>query len=104
MHNLQYIFETHNFTLTNETTKGLEYKHQETENIVYLLPTKEINLVVSPLSINIDLSQSDGKVHSTALKHFPKRLNGGKQPISFGYSFKFPTAAALSDFLHTLNN
>lgn len=104
MYNLQHIFETHNFKLTNETTKGLEYKHQETEDIVYLLATKEINLVVSPLSFNIDLSQSDGKVHSTALKQFPKRLNGGKQPISFGYSFKFPTAEALSDFLHTLNN
>jgi len=104
MHNLQHIFETHNFKLTNETTKGLEYRHQETGDIVYLLPTKEINLVVSPLSFNVDLSQSDGKVHSTALKHFPKRLNGGKQPISFGYSFKFPTAEALSDFLYTLNN
>ncbi|MBU3570725.1 hypothetical protein IUK39_11145 [Priestia aryabhattai] len=104
MHNLQHIFETHNFTLTNETTKGLEYKHQETGDIVYLLPTKEINIIVSPLSFEVDLSQSNGKVHSTALKHFPKRLNGGKQPISFGYSFKFPTAEALSDFLHTLNN
>ncbi|PFA99219.1 hypothetical protein CN383_16345 [Priestia megaterium] len=104
MHNLQHIFETHNFTLTNETTKGLEYKHQETEDIVYLMPTKEINLVVSPLSFDVDLSQSDGRVHSTALKHFPKRLNGGKQPISFGYSFKFSTAETLSDFLHTLNN
>ncbi|MEI2392106.1 hypothetical protein [Priestia megaterium] len=104
MYNLQHIFETHNFELTNETTKGVEYRHQETGDIVYLLPTKEINLVVNPLSFNVDLSQSDGKVHSTALKHFPKRLNGGKQPISFGYSFKFPTAEALSDFLYTLNN
>lgn len=103
MHNLQHIFETHNFTPTNKTTKGLEYKHQETEDIVYLLPTKEINLVLSPLSFDVDLSQSDGKVHSTALKHFPKRLNGGKQPISFGYSFKFQTEKELSDFLHTLN-
>ncbi|AYE52440.1 hypothetical protein OEA_22685 [Priestia megaterium NCT-2] len=104
MHNLQHIFETHNFELTNETTKGVEYRHQETGDIVYLLPTKELNLVVNPLSFNVDLSQSDGKVHSTALKYFPKRLNGGKQPISFGYSFKFPTAKALSDFLYTLNN
>ncbi|OVE35341.1 hypothetical protein CCZ20_21170 [Priestia aryabhattai] len=104
MHNLRHIFETHNFELTNETTKGFEYKHQETEDIVYLLPTKEINLAVSPLSFDIDLSQSDGKIHSTALKHFPKRLNGGKQPISFGYSFKFPTEEALSDFLHMFNN
>ncbi|MEW4265865.1 hypothetical protein Q0N30_19455 [Priestia megaterium] len=104
MHNLRHIFEIHNFQLTNETTKGLEYKHQETEDIIYLLPTKEINLAVSPLSFDIDLSQSDGKIHSTALKHFPKRLNGGKQPISFGYSFKFSTEEALSDFLHMLNN
>ncbi|MCM3150822.1 hypothetical protein M3611_02270 [Priestia megaterium] len=103
MHNLHHIFETHNFELTNETTKGLEYKHQETEDIVYLLPTKEINLVVSPLSFDVDLSQSYGKVHSTALKHFPKRLNDGKQPISFGYSFKFQKEKDLSDFLHTLN-
>jgi len=103
MHNLQHIFKAHNFALTNETTKGLEYKHQDTEDIIYLLPTKEINLVVSPLSFDVDLSQSDGKVHSTALKHFPKRLNGGEQPISFGYSFKFQTEEALSDFLHTLN-
>ncbi|MBY0029938.1 hypothetical protein H7K20_22915 [Priestia aryabhattai] len=104
MYNLQHIFKTHNFELTNETTKGVEYRHQETGDIVYLLPTKEINLVVNPLSFNVDLSQSDGKVHSTALKYFPKRLNGGKQPISFGYSFKFSTAEALSDFLYTLNN
>ncbi|MDG0030604.1 hypothetical protein MMB68_13640 [Priestia sp. Y58] len=104
MHNLRHIFETHNFELTNETTKEVEYKHQETEDIVYLLPTKEINIAVSPLSFDIDLSQSDGKIHSTALKHFPKRLNGGKQPISFGYSFKFLTEEALSDFLHMLNN
>ncbi|MHA2961955.1 hypothetical protein [Priestia megaterium] len=104
MHNLQNIFKAHNFVLTNETTKGLEYKHQDTEDIIYLLPTKEINLVVSPLSFDMDLSQSDGKVHSTALKHFPKRLNGGKQPISFGYSFKFQTEEALSGFLLTLNN
>jgi len=104
MHNLRHIFELHNFELTNETTKGLEYRHQETGDIVYLLPTKEINVAVSPLSFNVDLSQSDGKIHSTALKHFPKRLNGGKQPISFGYSFKFPTEEALSDFLHTLKN
>ncbi|NGY90081.1 hypothetical protein F3K44_05915 [Bacillus megaterium] len=103
MHNLQHIFETHNFTLTNETTKGLEYKHQETEDIVYLMPSKEINLVMSPLSFDIDLSQSDGKIHSTALRRFPKRLNAGKQPISFGYSFKFQTEKELSEFLHTLN-
>ncbi|MFP7156297.1 hypothetical protein SFC34_10695 [Priestia aryabhattai] len=56
MYNLHHIFKTHNFELTNKTTKGLEYQHRETKDIVYVLPTKEINLVVSLLSFDVDLS------------------------------------------------
>ncbi|OCA85999.1 hypothetical protein A8F94_14230 [Bacillus sp. FJAT-27225] len=95
-----------NFKVTKETTKGNEYENMETREVVYLLPNKELTIVLNPKTVEQNgwLKDKVGKYyHSTALNQFPKRKNTGKQPIHYGYPIKFQSTEELSAFLAELN-
>ncbi|MDR0139209.1 hypothetical protein RFW18_15760 [Metabacillus idriensis] len=100
------IFAKHNFKLTKETTKAIEFEHIISKDVIYTQNTKGINIVLHPdTAESLRLTEkSDGHVHSTALRIFPKRKNGGKTAIHFGYSFKFQSEEELGDFLRGLND
>lgn len=53
------------------------------------MTTKELSIVLNPDTAEIFSldSAGSGSYHSTALKKFPKRLNGGKELIHFGRIF-----------------
>lgn len=71
-----------------------------------MLPNKEISIVLHPETVeqNNGLRHiSHGVFNSTALSLFPKRVNTGQKPITFGYSFKFKTESELESFLAAIN-
>jgi hypothetical protein len=102
MNKLHNLFIENNFKLTNETPKATEYENIESKENVYLLPNKELTLVVNPKVVegNVELEEkAEKKYHSTALRYFPKRRHNGETDISYGYSFKFQSEEELSNFL-----
>ncbi|MGG4490924.1 hypothetical protein [Metabacillus idriensis] len=100
------IFAEYHFKLSKETTKAIEYEHIISKDNIYTQNTKGINIVLHPDTAEcLRLTEkSDGLVHSTALRIFPKRKNGGKTAIHFGYSFKFQSEEELGDFLRELDD
>ncbi|WP_409294038.1 hypothetical protein V1498_12415 [Peribacillus sp. SCS-26] len=106
MEELMKVFKDNSFTLKQETSKASEFEHIHTEEVVYLLPSKEITVALNPVTVeNIFLlkNAAKGLTHSTALKKFPKRINTGETPIPYGYSLKFQSAEELSIFLREFN-
>jgi hypothetical protein len=100
-------FKENNFKVTNETTKGIEFKNVATREIVYLMPTIELSIVLNPKTVEGNSwlqNKAHGLYHNTALSQFPKRKHTGKSPITYGYSFKFQTPEELSAFLSELNS
>ncbi|CAH2213891.1 hypothetical protein [Tepidibacter aestuarii] len=107
MENLHSIFIKNNFELKKETSKAIEYENIKGQNVVYLIPNKEISIVLNPdiVEVNAELkSKSNNKYHSTALTQFPKRKNNGEKPIHYGYSFKFETEGELDSFLKSISD
>jgi hypothetical protein len=99
---LHTLFKQNNFKLTNETPKATEFENIESKEVVYLLPNKELTLVVNPKVVegNEELEEkAERKSHSTALRNFPKRKHKGKTAINYGYSFKFQSEEELGAFL-----
>jgi hypothetical protein len=99
---LHTLFKQNNFKLTNETPKATEFENIESKEIVYLLPKKELTLVVNPKVVegNEELEEkAERKYHSTALRYFPKRRHKGETAISYGYSYKFQSEEELGAFL-----
>jgi hypothetical protein len=81
MEKIHAFFKENNFKLTNETPKATEYENIESKEIVYLLPNKELTLVVNPKVVegNEELvEKAEIKYHSTALRCFPKRRYKGE--------------------------
>lgn len=106
MENLKIIFEKNDFKLTKETSKAIEYENISTKDVIYLLPNKEISIVLHPETVeqNNGLKKlSNGLFNSTALSLFPKRVNTGQNPITYGYSFKFKSESELDNFLAAIN-
>ena len=100
------IFSQYRFKPTKETTKATEYEHIISRDIIYTQSTKGINIVLHPdtaESLRL-VPKSRGPIHSTALSTYPKRLNGGKTPIHYGYSFKFQSEEELGQFLKGLDD
>jgi hypothetical protein len=107
MENLIKTITKNNFKVTKETVKAIEFENLQNNEVVYLVTNKEITIVLNPKIVvgNEDLEEkSFGKLHNTAFKQFPKRKNKGKNPITYGYSFKFQSDAELSVFLSELNH
>ncbi|PGY09123.1 hypothetical protein [Bacillus sp. AFS031507] len=106
MERLYKIFTNNHFELKKETTKAVEFEKNESKEKVYLLPTKEISIVLSPETVEGDISLIDKSkklYHNTSLNQFPKRKNKGKNPIHYGYSFKFQSEDELDTFLKNFN-
>lgn len=106
MEKLIQIFKDEIFTVKQETTKAIEFENEHTKELAYLLPYKEITVVLNPSTVEnyfLLKSASKGLTHSTALKRFPKRINTGETPITYGYSFKFQSVEELSSFLREFN-
>lgn len=87
------------FYLTNETTKALEYEQKESKEVIYVLPQKEITVVLNPLTIKDSLKCENNKRFNTSFRKFPKEVNKGKNPNHFGYMFKFKNEQQFLTFL-----
>lgn len=102
MENLIRAIVGNNFKVTNETSKSVEFQHHLTEEILYLLPNKEITVVLHPEKVEgIEglEEKSSGQVHNTSFTKFPKRKNTGKDLILYGYGFKFQSVEELFKFV-----
>lgn len=99
------IFAKYNFKSTKETTKAIEFEHIISKDVIYALATKGIGIVLHPNTAEcLHLtSRSDGYVHNTALRMFPRRKNEGKTYIHYGSSFKFQSEEELGDFLRGID-
>lgn len=99
-HELIYqIFENNQFDKKGETKKAREYEHKLTKEIIYLLRYKEITIALNPDTIKESLKYEERIRHSTALKNFPKKINKGKVPTSYGYFYSFKNESELDEFL-----
>ncbi|WP_409292740.1 hypothetical protein [Peribacillus sp. SCS-37] len=106
MEELMKVFKENSFTVKQETSKAVEFEHVDTEEVVYLMPNKEITVALNPVTVeNFFLLKNvaKGLTHSTALKRFPKRINTGETPIPYGYSYKFQSVEELPSFLREFN-
>ncbi|MFE4426475.1 DUF4145 domain-containing protein [Peribacillus butanolivorans] len=99
------IFARNNFNLTKKTKKATEFEHMDIGEVLYLMPYKDISIVLNPKTVENNPNFKGGKEsHSTALTQFPKKIKNGKTPTSYGYSFKFKTEGELDAFLKNLND
>lgn len=98
---LQQAFEKNNFTLTSRTKKAAEFEHTITKEIVYLLPRKQLTIVLHPETSIKHFEVTEDPKHSTALRRFPKRIKNGQTPTNYGYQFLFKGAEELEEFLTT---
>ena len=107
MGNIQNTFGLNNFKTMKETSKAVEFKNIVNDEIIYLLPNKEITIVLNPETVkeNKELEEkSTGLNHSTAFRKFPKKDHTGNGPICYGYAYKFKSYDELDVFLRELNN
>ena len=107
MGNIQNTFGLNNFKTIKETTKSVEFKNTLSDEVVYLLPNKEITIVLNPKTVEGTKEiekKSYGLNHNTSFSQFPKKNNAGKESICYGYAFKFKSNDELSTFLHELNS
>ncbi|MCD8503016.1 MAG: hypothetical protein LRY71_16875, partial [Bacillaceae bacterium] len=62
---LYNTFENHNFDWIDETTKTAHFEHKKTKEVVYLLPNKQISIMLNPDTTEENL-KAKGKIrHST---------------------------------------
>ena len=106
MGNVQNTFGLNNFKTMKETSKAVEFKHIVNDEVIYLLPNKEITIVLNPKTVEENKSleeKSTGLNHNTAFLAFPKREHTGSGSICYGYAFKFQSDDELGVFLRELN-
>ncbi|PGZ94156.1 hypothetical protein COE51_22945 [Bacillus pseudomycoides] len=102
---LYKVFLKNNFHLINKTTKAAEFENVNSKEIVYLLPNKDITIVMDPNTVeNHSSFKSENDYHSTALKKFPKKIKNGKTRTNYGYAFKFKTEDELDLFLNRVDH
>ncbi|MFJ8236175.1 hypothetical protein ACIQ34_10555 [Ureibacillus sp. NPDC094379] len=107
MGNTQNTFGLNNFKTLKETSKAVEFKNIVNDEVIYLLPNKEITIVLNPKTVeeNEELKEkSTGLRHSTAFLEFPKRKHTGNDSVSYGYAYKFQSDDELDVFLRELYN
>lgn len=98
------VFNKNHFTKENETKKAIEFENRRTKELIYLLPNKEISIVLNPTTICESLKSEEKIRFSTALRKFPKKSNKGKTPLSYGYMYKFKSESELDSFLEFYYN
>lgn len=107
MGNIHNTFGLNNFKTMKETTKAVEFKNTVNAEVIYLLPNKEITIVLNPNTVkeNKELeTRSTGLNHNTAFLDFPRRDHTGNGSICYGYAFKFQSDDEVDVFLRELNN
>ncbi|MEI4831800.1 DUF4145 domain-containing protein [Bacillus sp. FJAT-53711] len=102
---LYKVFLKNHFHLINKTAKAAEFENVNSKEVVYLLPNKDITIVMNPNTVeNHSSFKSENDYHSTALKKFPKKIKNGKTPTNYGYAFKFKTEGDLDLFLNRVDH
>lgn len=107
MGNTQNTFGLNKFKTMKETSKAVEFKNIVSDEVIYLLPNKEITIVLNPKTVEgnkVLEEKSTGLNHNTAFLEFPKREHTGNGPICYGYAYKFQSDDELDVFLGELNN
>lgn len=104
MDNLRRLLREHHYKMTKESSKSTEFQNTRTREIIYLLPNKELTLVLSPRVVegNESLKSKSKIVHNTSFRHYPKKKNKGETEISYGYSFRFESEEQLALFISKL--
>ncbi|AST93489.1 hypothetical protein BC6307_20560 [Sutcliffiella cohnii] len=100
------LFQLNNYKVSKQSTKSTEFEHNETGEVIYLLPNKELTIILDPKKIegNSMLEEkTSGLIHNTSFNAFPKRKHTGKELIQYGYGFKFQSEEELQSFLVILN-
>ena len=85
------------FKVTAEKAHATEYAYGKT--IIYTVPAKRLNVVVSPEDYLFVKDMEISKYHNTALTAFPKEKNNGKNEIHYGYKIKFDNDSDMKRFL-----
>lgn len=107
MGNVQNTFGLNNFKTMKETSKAVEFINIVNDEVIYLLPNKEITIVLNPKTVGVNKvleEKSTGLNHNTAFLKFPKRDHTGNGPICYGHAYKFQSDEELNVFLRELNN
>jgi hypothetical protein len=68
--------------------------------VIYTIPAKQLNVVVSPDDYEFVSNMECKKYHNTALTAYPKELNKGKSEIHYGYQIKFDNESEMKNFLN----
>lgn len=97
--NTNNILEEYGFTKTREAVHATEYTKGSL--IVYTIPNSELNIVIN-LETSGALANKGKLYHNTALRKFPKRINGGKHEIPYGIKCDFKNEEDYREFLKLL--
>ena len=74
-------------------------KREYGNTIIYTVPAKRLNVVVSPEDYLFVKDMEISKYHNTALTDFPKEINNGKNEVHYGYQLKFDNDLDMKSFL-----
>lgn len=74
-----------------------EYKNGN--NILYTIPSQQINVVISPEDIGSAEKYICKKYHNSNLSAFPKEKHNGKKEIHYGYKIVFDNLNSMKQFL-----
>ena len=97
MNDMKDIIIDCGFKVTAEKAHATEYAYGNT--IIYTVPAKHLNVVVSPEDYLFVKDMEISKYHNTALTDFPKEKNNGKNEIHYGYQIKFDNDSDMKRFL-----
>lgn len=112
---IKSVLESKGFEVTKETKKKIELTCKEINQYVYINKASgnsASSLILDPIQ-NFKKNQyivisgvvnTENWYHSSNMGKFPKRINNGESPISFGIPFGFETEAGLKQFVEILNN
>ncbi|MEV6864873.1 hypothetical protein AB0M44_28185 [Streptosporangium subroseum] len=102
----------HGFKLTHLVKYRCELEHPESHVVVYLNRQRALSNVIAvavhPETDLVPLCKVPGLAveprlrHGSNLRRFPKRLNTGIEPITYGYSVECADLSAFGRLLHEL--
>lgn len=94
---MEQVLKEYGFILSGNNVRAKEYRIDDI--VVYVIPSSNINLVISPEDYLFMRSFECKKYHNSNLKAFPKELNEGESRIHYGYKICFENLNLLREFL-----
>ena len=94
---LEELLKECDFEVSSQKVHATEYRHGDI--IVYTVPIKKINLVISPEDYIYIQGYSCRKYHNSNLVAFSKESNKGKNRIHYGYKIEFDNYLSVKKFL-----